>query len=245
MPPSYPTVKHWIAATTAPLHLHRKRVPELPALQSPQPGDTILFFSPHPDDETFFAGGFLANAVAAGAAVHIALVSDGNNRGKHEERVAEFQKATRLLGIPPHNLHFYLLPDGKLTSHRATVGRRMFETISELKPTLTIAPHPSDAHADHRAVAEEAAAHTSGTLLRYLSHFPPSYPWPRKHKPAAYLFPPRSMLHESWCSFKLSYNLQETRRKAMHAYERELKTPTLRSMLLSFDRKNEIYSLRD
>jgi LmbE family N-acetylglucosaminyl deacetylase len=243
---SYPRTKHWIAAVTAPLHLQsKKKANKLPILEVPTAKDRIVIFSPHPDDETCFAGGLIASARSARATVHIVLVSDGNARRRHEERIAEFQKATRLLGVPPQNLRYYLIPDGKLDINRDKVGLLMSKTLTELDPTLVIAPHPADSHRDHRILAEVTASHTSVTLLHYLSHFPPSFPWPRKHVPHASLMPPKALLEESWHSLPLSPTIRRAKLQAMHAYERELKTPTLRSLLLAFDRTNELFSVRE
>jgi LmbE family N-acetylglucosaminyl deacetylase len=204
-----------------------------------------LFLSPHPDDETLFAGGYLSVAQSLGATVHVTLVTDGNRRGHHAERMNEFREATRTLGLSEEQLSFYQIPDGNLTEKEISkLSGQLAHQIIAFKPTLVIAPHTADKHTDHRIIGQAALdqyEHGGFSLAQYLAHFPPSFPWPRKHLPHTHLLPPRKLRHEDWLQYPLTEEVQRTRHKALQAYQRELKTPTLRSLLLAFDRRNELF----
>ena len=41
----------------------------------------VLVLAPHPDDETFGAGGLIQQAVTAGAALRVVFATDGENNG--------------------------------------------------------------------------------------------------------------------------------------------------------------------
>ncbi len=45
---------------------------------APQSGDRILIFAPHPDDEMLGCGGLIQQALACGAEVHVALMTNGD-----------------------------------------------------------------------------------------------------------------------------------------------------------------------
>ena len=71
----------------------------LPDVVIPQSGQRILVFSPHPDDETIGAGGYIAQSIENGADVRIVLVTDGDFHGNEDVRYAEFKKASQILGV--------------------------------------------------------------------------------------------------------------------------------------------------
>ena len=49
----------------------------LGVMAPPQPGEKILIFAPHEDDETLGCGGYIQQAVAAGANVRVVLMTNG------------------------------------------------------------------------------------------------------------------------------------------------------------------------
>lgn len=59
---------------------------------------TSLLVVAHPDDESIFFGGLLAET-ARTQAWHVVCVTDGNGEGRAAERALEFQKACQLLGV--------------------------------------------------------------------------------------------------------------------------------------------------
>ncbi len=95
-----------------------------------RPGDRILIFAPHPDDETIATGGIIQKAIAMGLPIHIAFLTYGDNNEtsfmlyrkrptlkakavqgmglvRHDEAVA----ATGVLGLKPDQLTFLGYPD--------------------------------------------------------------------------------------------------------------------------------------
>jgi LmbE family N-acetylglucosaminyl deacetylase len=85
-------------------------------------GKTILYFSPHPDDE-IASSGTLAKLIKNGNKVYIVLFTNGN-KGSHDlemtgERLAEIRRnedisANGKLGIPKENIFFLGYDDGYL-----------------------------------------------------------------------------------------------------------------------------------
>ncbi len=105
----------------------------LALMAAPRAGDRILVIAPHPDDETLCCGGYLQQAVAAGASVGIVWMTAGDSfeidaivtertlrpKGAGLEklgvrRIAEARAAADRLGVP--RAHQYLLgfPDRDL-----------------------------------------------------------------------------------------------------------------------------------
>lgn len=62
---------------------------------------TSLLVVAHPDDESIFFGGLLAET-ARSQAWHVVCVTDGNGEGRAGERSKEFIKACQMLGVARH-----------------------------------------------------------------------------------------------------------------------------------------------
>ncbi len=104
--------------------MNRREDAPLHSLPPPAAGQKTLLFAPHEDDETLGAGGYLQRAVAAGAPVHVALMSNGEYP---ELSVILFEETVRLtpekfiqLGIMRqretlNSLRFLGLPPGVVT----------------------------------------------------------------------------------------------------------------------------------
>jgi LmbE family N-acetylglucosaminyl deacetylase len=106
-------------------------VPRFGIAAASRPGDReVIFYSPHPDDETLTLGVLVASHVLAGRKVHVVLFTDGrdsrafpvvNARLKAEHRapltraqfgaarVRECRAACAALGVPSANVHFEAL----------------------------------------------------------------------------------------------------------------------------------------
>lgn len=67
----------------------------LPAMPAPRAADRILIVAPHPDDETIGFGGYIRQALAVGAHIHIVTITNGDLRGKLPGM------DTRKKGLPP------------------------------------------------------------------------------------------------------------------------------------------------
>ncbi|MCC6446311.1 MAG: PIG-L family deacetylase [Armatimonadetes bacterium] len=107
----------------------------LPLFPPPAKSDRILFFSPHCDDETLAAGGYLYEAARAGAQVRVVMLTNGDGfrfalerelgelRLKPEDYIAfahrrqrEAVEAVRSLGISEENILFLGYPDRGLAA---------------------------------------------------------------------------------------------------------------------------------
>ena len=71
----------------------------IPYTSSDLPLGPYLVFAPHPDDETFGMGGTIVMAGRAGIAVHVVVLTDGQQAGDANIRRHEAQEAGRILGL--------------------------------------------------------------------------------------------------------------------------------------------------
>jgi LmbE family N-acetylglucosaminyl deacetylase len=99
-------------------------------MDAPKAGQKILIFSPHPDDETLGAGGYIAEAIKNGAEVKVVFITNGDGHwsssveefkevylnasnyiqsGKNRQQ--ESQKALAVLGVKKENIIFLGYPD--------------------------------------------------------------------------------------------------------------------------------------
>lgn len=136
----------------------------------------LMIIAPHPDDESLATGVLLQKAVAAGAAVRIVYVTDGDDNpwpqralekrwrlsapdrvrwGKRRRR--EALAALKILGVRARDALFLSLPDQGLTKLLLQAGdatsRRLGEMIRRWAPTVLLLPSELDTHPDHSAVA--------------------------------------------------------------------------------------------
>ncbi len=136
--------------------------------------DRVLVFAPHPDDESIACGGLLQVARAAGAAVRVIVLTDGDNNpwpqrwierrwriGPAERarwgarRREEARAAMRVLDIAEADACFLGLPDLGLTDVLMRADPQIVESlrghIDEFVPTWLVLPALSDRHPDHSA----------------------------------------------------------------------------------------------
>lgn len=127
----------------------------------------VLVLAPHPDDAEMSCGGSILRLVAGGARVVIADMTRGEKatRGTPEERRAECEAATTLLGIAERiNLG---LPDAELRDDEACLGP-VIELLRRLRPGILLAPLDRDLHPDHEATGRLARrAWFHGGLVRF------------------------------------------------------------------------------
>lgn len=123
-------------------------------------------------------------------------------------------------------------------------------TLGATRPDVVLAPHPADAHPDHRALAaltELAVADLQATgrfsrrptLYRYLVHSG-TWPLPKGFHPGASLAPPRDFLARGtrWYAVPASPALRGRMRAAVGAHRTQL--ALLRPVLLAFVRRNAL-----
>ncbi|GMW04956.1 MAG: hypothetical protein AMXMBFR85_09370 [Dehalococcoides mccartyi] len=230
--------------------LGQQYIKQLDYLPSPQAGEKILIFSPHPDDETIALGGYIASACQAGAEVEIVLVTDGSKFVNKDIRYQEFENACRLLGVPADNLVFLGFKDGSLQSVPLTRLVDSFNLlINEFAPDIVFYPHHKDAHDDHaaisRAVGQSLKVSPGIRCYEYLVHYRIFFPQPRVYNSNLYLLPPLTLVNEdqNWLRFDLSEGVLEQKTLALEAYESQLKNPFLKPLIQSFIRQNELVCL--
>jgi len=121
-------------------------------VELPEEGQTVLVFSPHPDDETIACGGYIIESMNRGARVIIILVTDGNRRNLSNLRYVEFENATSILGVPRENLIYLGYPDSRLAQqNQQELQEVLAKKIEEYSPDILFYPHPADNHKDHSA----------------------------------------------------------------------------------------------
>jgi len=140
----------------------------------------LLAIYPHPDDESFGAGGTMALAAAAGNPVWVLCVTNGDQGGRPGEvdvdhsldpaiRREELRCACRELGINEpiflgyrdSGMEGWGAPEGALsTADPAEVEARMVEVIRRLRPAVIVTFDPGGVygHPDHVACSATATA---------------------------------------------------------------------------------------
>lgn len=215
----------------------------------PQAGQKVLVFSPHPDDETLGAGGYIAASEQRGATVYIVLVTDGNKHHLKNQRYLEFQNATAVLGVSPKNLVYLNYPDGTLQKQDKNILTTQFEQqIKKINPDFLLYPYPQDMHPDHAVTGQIAQEIEDSQMFhpmvdyQYLVHHN-VFPQPKKYRPDLYLLPPVKLVSfdKEWQRFMLSPEIEQKKDNAVNTYKTQLKMPFLRSLLLSLVRRNELF----
>lgn len=141
-----------------------ERFAPLPFAEPPRAARPLVL-APHPDDESIGCGGTLRRLADAGAAVTVAVVTDGSQGsrvvrampdGPARERAAaglaavrraEAQAAARVLGVSA--VHFLDAPDGRFDPHAGPLGQRLEQLLHEQRPDLVLLPFAADRHRDH------------------------------------------------------------------------------------------------
>lgn len=220
----------------------------LPKIPEPKPTDTILIFSPHPDDETIAAGGYIKAATSAGAKVWIVLVTDGNKHHLEKIRYNEFEKATATLGVGYDHLIYLNYPDGSLQKEKQIDVQNAFKKIIlQVKPNIIFIPHPKDTHPDHGTTGVDGDNVISDLKINsqvyyFLVHFP-HFPRQKGLKEKLYVMPPLKLLDFSkeWVSFPLTQQLETAKQSALLDYKSQLIYPPLKALIEAFPRRNELF----
>jgi N-acetylglucosamine malate deacetylase 1 len=225
-------------------------VTALPDIAMPQSGQRVLVFSPHPDDETIGAGGFIAQSIENGADVRIVLVTNGDFHGDEQVRYDEFKKATQILGVPESQLVFLGFPDGKVDKmNPAALSTALQSQITQYNPDIVIYPDIRDANPDHatigKAVEQLLKADPKITGYEYLVHYKLIWPRPRALDPNLELTPPYRLLNKdtSWEQVPLSQTNENLKSEAIYTYKSQLDNPWLNGLLISSIRRNELLAV--
>jgi len=128
----------------------------------------ILVLTPHADDETFGAGGFICAAVAKNKKVKVVLYSDnsesiiGSNVVKTIElRLAEFGKAMLTLGVTEKE-KLKISPISFLVSNELIEKTR--NIITDFSPDLILLPSFIENHEEHKILNKVLANSLSSNL---------------------------------------------------------------------------------
>lgn len=223
----------------------------LPTLAEPKATDRILVVSPHPDDETLGAAGYMERAVAAHATVHIVLATDGNKHGLKDIRHQEIINATTKLGLSANAITFLDFPDGALSNQKDFIKRLQAE-VDTFQPNIIMGTHPEDIHPDHAAVGkaiEEIGQGSNHTLTAYyfLIHYH-RYPRPIGYRPKGYEVPAGRLVDGSsqWQNLPITDREEQTKQAAIQEYHSQIsyRNPVLRDLMFSFIRKNEVFAVK-
>lgn len=219
---------------------------EIEEMPVPQKGQKVMIFSPHQDDESIGAGGYIATATKNGAEVKIVLVTDGNRRKIAKLRYQEFVKATGILGVKKENLIYLNYPDNGLiqVKDRGIIKKSFKDQIETFSPDFIIGPSSKDAHVDHSIsgiLLEQSAKEKNLPLYEYLVHFK-KYPSTSGFSPKSYLIPPIGLAsEENWKSQTLDVGAERIKSRAEAVYKSQLFAPDLQRIFMSFVRKNELF----
>ena len=138
--------------------------------------DRVMVLAVHPNDESLATGGVLQRAVAAGAAVRVLFITDGENNpwpqrvlerrwqitpadrarwGQRRRR--EALAALARLGVPTADARFLGWPDQGLTrwllgDQARDAGTALRSQVRDWRPTWLFVPAPEDLHPDHSAL---------------------------------------------------------------------------------------------
>lgn len=137
--------------------------------------DRLLYFAPHPDDETLAGGGLIQKAAAIGAQICVVFLTNGD-RNPWPQRVMERSifldaKARRRWGMRRQGearaaldmlgaggsaeVHFFAWPDQGVTNLLMSADEVALDSvvnfIREWKPTQIFTPAAEDTHPDHSA----------------------------------------------------------------------------------------------
>ncbi len=119
----------------------------------------VLVLAPHPDDEVLGPGGTVAKLAAAGALVHVAVVTKAGppifTQQVLETGRREAAAAHAVLGI--ERSHFLSFPAAGLdTVAHAEMNAGLLEVFAEVRPEVVFVPFLGDIHADHQQVFASA-----------------------------------------------------------------------------------------
>lgn len=140
------------------LNLHTNINP--PILPSPKSGEKILIFAPHEDDETLGCAGYIQQAVAAGARVHVVLMTNGefpeidvvlfeesfptNARAYLRlgyRRQRETLAAMRYLGLPANSVTFLGYPNQYLNQMWLPSHWQPRHPVRSIRTRVTVSPY--------------------------------------------------------------------------------------------------------
>lgn len=119
----------------------------------------IAVVAPHSDDEILGCGGTMARAAAAGAEVHVIVVTRGQPPLFDEELVRQIRtetlRAHDMIGVT--DTQFLDFPAAGLDQvKRSDLNQALSSALSRIEPDLLLIPFIGDIHLDHQIVFNAA-----------------------------------------------------------------------------------------
>jgi LmbE family N-acetylglucosaminyl deacetylase len=221
----------------------------LATIHEPLATDKVLIVTPHFDDETIAAAGYIQRAENNKSTVKILAVTNSNRRGIGADRKTEFLNVIKSLGANENQLKFLDLPDYYLSSRvsSADLTKDLQNEIELFKPTVIIYPDASDQNRDHKYIGESIngilANQTNLYVYSYLVHWK-YFPQPIGLHKNFHITPPIKLVDfsHSWQRFDLTPAEEDQKLNALEIYKSQLRTPLLHDLLISMVRENELFS---
>lgn len=128
------------------------------------PTGNVVILAPHPDDEVFGCGGFIAQQIAEGNAPHVIVLTGGGGSHRGCCSTAESDiisarrklthKAMSALGLPESNIHELDFTDGHISEGNVAEKKKLEAVISEINPDVILVPHHGEGWPDHVAARD-------------------------------------------------------------------------------------------
>ena len=131
----------------------QSKVSKLGILAGATTEQKVLVFSPHADDESIAAGGYIAQSIINGANVTIVMVTDGNAQDKEAMRYRSSKKLLAFSAYQKLTSSFLGFPDGKLDSeNQVALQASLHMQIDNYNPDIVVYPNPHDYNLDHQTI---------------------------------------------------------------------------------------------
>lgn len=118
----------------------------------------VLVVAPHPDDEVLGCGGSIAKLSAAGARVHVACLTSGEQGSGTVPptelgpvREGEARAAVSVLGVDPTDVTFARFGDGQVSPYDLAQAEAVMRLLRQVRPEVLYLPHEHDGSFDHEA----------------------------------------------------------------------------------------------
>ncbi|MCL4406400.1 MAG: PIG-L family deacetylase [Patescibacteria group bacterium] len=217
-------------------------------IQAPTASDRVLVFAPHQDDEVLGSGALIIMAKREAAEVKIVIATNGNRTGIEAIRSEETLRAAATMGVGENDVVFWNYPDGKLQNYASSLPSQIRSLIESFRPTIIVTPDPEDGHRDHKILGKAVKSSLAelgyqSRVLGYLVHYH-DFPRPLGYAPKRNLLPPINLLGQPhiWNRLSLTPEVEEAKHEAISRYVSQLQKPWLKSLILSFVRRNELFS---
>ncbi|MDE5876093.1 MAG: PIG-L family deacetylase [Muribaculaceae bacterium] len=137
-------------------------------------GKRVMIVAPHPDDETFGAGGYICSLLARRSKVRVIVLSSGGSSlgdsydkaevGRQRERLC--LEATSILGLRDEDVIFLRQPDGNVLADTDSIEQLRHE-IEIWRPDIVLTPGFTEVWPDHVNTADIVLQIVEDTCMVY------------------------------------------------------------------------------